>query len=83
MKQNIYAVLDTVAVEFQPPFYLKNDAVAVKEFGEACENTETNWNKHPEDYSLYNLGEFDTESGMINSKDKRQIANASQFIKEE
>ncbi len=80
MKQQIYAVKDIVAEEFQPPFYLKNDAVAVKEFGKACEQTDTQWHKHPNDYSLYYLGEFDTETGTIISKDKKQIANASQFV---
>lgn len=82
MNQNIYAVKDIVANEFQPPFYLKNDALAIKEFGKACENPDTDWNKYPSDYSLYNLGVFDTETGHIISTDNKQISNASQFTKE-
>jgi len=80
MKQNIYAVKDIVAEEFQPPFFLKNDAVAIKEFGKACENKETQWNQFPQDYSLYYLGNFDTETGKIDSKESKQLANATQFV---
>lgn len=83
MIQKIYAVKDIVADEFQPPFFVKNDAVAIKEFGKACDNKETLWHQFPNDYSLYALGEFDTETGSINSSSLKQLANASQFVNKE
>ena len=83
MKQKIYAVKDIVAEEFQPPFFLKNDALAIKEFGKACENKETQWYQHPSDYSMYYLGEFDTETGTLTESELKQLANATQFVTKE
>ncbi len=80
MKKSIYSVLDTVAQEHGNLFLLKNDQLASKEFGTAVQKGDSPWSKHPSDFTLMNLGEFDTETGKISQDQIKVVATASQFV---
>lgn len=68
MKLNVYSVFDVKAAVFANPFYMPNDAVAIRGFTEAVNNPQSVLNKHPEDYSLYKLGIFDDSVGKLESE---------------
>ena len=65
MIQFIYTIHDSKALAFLPPFYLHNKNMAQRSFGDAVNDIETQFNKHPEDYSLWEIGEFDDQTGEI------------------
>ena len=50
-------------------------------FDSSCREKGSNLAAYPDDYSLWMLGEWNTETGEINTE-KREIANARQFIGE-
>ena len=60
MKQNIYAIYDTVAQCFNLPFFNVNNAVAIRNFSTSVQNE-----PHKNDYELFQLGEFDDQNGSI------------------
>lgn len=64
MKSPIYAIFDSKGGRYSPPFVDINDATALRGFAEAINNNE-HFRYSPADYALYNLGDFDNESGKI------------------
>jgi hypothetical protein len=76
----IYSVKDLKAETFAQPWFQRNDALAMRAFGQIVENPETDWHKWHEDYSLYSIGEFNTETAEIIPHTPNQIANASDYI---
>lgn len=64
MKYPIYSIRDA-KVGFMTPTLDQNDAAAARNFEHAILNADSLMNSHPADYSLYRIGDFDTESGAI------------------
>ena len=77
---NVYAVKDVKAQLFNNPFIQKSDGVAIRTFAAACEDSQTELNKYPSDFSLYHIGTYDPESGKIKQEDIKQVANATEFV---
>ena len=59
MINNIYAVFDVKAGAYLQPFFMQNNALAIRSFSGACKDTSTMFNAYPEDYTLFQLGSFD------------------------
>lgn len=62
MKLNLYTVFDSQAQRAVVPFVRDNDDVAKRDFISIINNPETPFGKHPEDYFLYYVGEWNDES---------------------
>lgn len=65
MIYRIYSVRDLKAAAYAPPFFLGRDEVALRTFRDALRDPTHPMTKHPEDYVLYFLGEFDDETGAV------------------
>jgi hypothetical protein len=68
MRYGLFAVYDAQVKTFMRPFYGRTVGEAERTFGDAVRNPESDWAKHPQDYSLFKLGEFDDESGLLVSE---------------
>ena len=79
-KTNVFAVKDVKSKLFSNPHFVPTTGVAIRGFGAACEDENTDLNKYPEDYSLYHIGTYDVETGELVSITPEQIANASEFV---
>lgn len=66
MKLGVYSVRDNLTGFLEPQVSL-NDAVAVRAFEQACANSSSVMGFRASDFSLYKIGEFDTETGFIES----------------
>lgn len=62
------------------PFFQQSNGVAVRSFGTACEDKNTDLNKYPSDFSLYHIGAYCMETGELIPSTPNQIANASEFV---
>ena len=65
MKLNAYTVYDSKIQAFKPPFYLSADGDALRAFGDTCNNKDTPLGQHPEDYTLFKLGEYDDKTALF------------------
>lgn len=43
----------------------KHDAVALRQFGDLCRQENSIFAKHPADFEIVSLGEFDTDTGIL------------------
>lgn len=65
MIQGIYSVKDLKAGAFAPPFFQPRDESAVRAFSDAITDGDSMLRRHPEDFALYCLGEYDDNLGIV------------------
>lgn len=63
MIQKVFAIRDSKAMAFLQPFYSISTGAAVRAFSDAVNEKGSNFAKHPEDYLLFEIGEFDDNTG--------------------
>lgn len=73
MKLYLYSVYDTAAVAFIQPFCMQNDGIAVRSFQNTVNDETTTISKHPEQYALYKVAEFNDEDGYIDPLPKAEL----------
>lgn len=68
MKLNIYAIYDDAASAYMSPFFMHNHGLATRAFTDQV-NAETpnQISEHPEQFALFQLGEYDDSTGLIES----------------
>lgn len=77
----LISVLDTVTAAYLNPNCARTTAEALRMFESACKDPNCQFSKHPSDYSLFELGEFDELSGRLLSYEiPRLIARATEFV---
>lgn len=64
MRYGIYAMRDD-KVGFLAPAIDASDASAMRSFGDAISDPDGLPGLHPADFSLYRIGEYDTDSGHV------------------
>lgn len=66
MKFGVYAIRDSLA-GFLTPVPEQSDAVALRNFSHAFASRDSVMHFRPEDFDLYKIGFYDTESGLLSS----------------
>lgn len=77
---HVFAVRDSALDAFNNPFCVPSRGVATRGFADEVRNTQSPMNAHPQDYTLYFLGTFDTDFGVFNSSTPEQVLRASDVI---
>lgn len=83
MKLKIYSVYDNVAKAFTQPFYMVNDAIAMRAMGNCANNPEHNFGLNPRDYELHRIGEFNDEDASIDTTANEKLCNLASLVKKE
>lgn len=63
----IFAVFDKKAVAFANPFFYHQKGQALRGFEDAVNDPQSPLSKHPEDFSLWHIGEWNDITGVITS----------------
>lgn len=80
MKLKIFSVKDKMAEAFLPPFFLPEIGQATRSFYDCVNDKNHEFGKHPEDYDLYIIGEFDVNKGTIEQKEPlTHVVNGREF----
>lgn len=61
----VCCVHDVKAGAFLPPFFVRNRAEAIRSFADAVRDDKHQFCRHPEDYTLFSIGGFDDEKGIV------------------
>ena len=65
MLSKIYSVYDLKAEAFITPFFLPNDAIAIRPFTDCVTDEKHAFAMNPFDYAMYRLGQFDDLTGEL------------------
>ncbi len=82
MKYKIYSIYDSKSEAYTLPFFYQLDNQAKRTFGDWVNDKEHVFGKHPEDYTLYLMGEFDASSGVTTQQKISSIGTGLQFLTE-
>lgn len=81
MKLLVFSIFDDKAGCYMPPFFSSAVGQAVRSFGDLVNNKETMVGMHPEDFRLFQLGDFDDGDGRLSSLDvTRLVAVGLDFV---
>ncbi|QGH73234.1 MAG: DNA binding protein [Microviridae sp. ctKAt32] len=67
MRTNIFSVYDSKALCYGVPFFMATVGAAVRAFQDVANDVNSVINRHPMDFVLYKIGEFDDEKGIVES----------------
>ena len=59
MLQKLFAIYDSKAESFTNPVYLNSTGLAVRTFSDSVQDPESQFAKHPADYTLFELGTYE------------------------
>ena len=65
MSMVMCSIYDAKAEAFMSPMTFQAKGQAVRSFADAVNKEDSEFNKHPEDYSVFLLGTFDPKMGKI------------------
>lgn len=60
-----FSIYDSKAAAYAPPFFMARMELALRAFKDLVADPGSQVHKHPEDYSLYLVGEFDDNTGAF------------------
>lgn len=81
MIYGLYSILDHKA-GFLPPQVDQNDQTASRNFAHAIMQTGSVLHTHAEDYELYKVGSFDTETGVLSVLSVKELVAEGYSFKE-
>ncbi len=62
MIQKCFSVFDSKTQAYLPPFFLQTAPQALRAIGDCANNTTHEFGRHPEDYTLFELGLWDDQN---------------------
>lgn len=65
MMQKIFTVYDSKLEAYMQPFFMSSKGQAIRAFTDTVNDPSTQFNKHPEDFTLFEIGEYDDQSGKV------------------
>lgn len=85
MKIKVFSVYDAKAAYFGPPFFDQREESAIRQFSDVVNdgrNKDNQWHSHPEDFSLFMIGEFNNENGVLTGCVPQSLITASAMKKD-
>jgi len=77
----LFSIYDEKAHAYMPPWCLPTVDLAIREFVDLVNDPESKIFRHQSDYTLFCVGEFDNQSGVLSSEDGcRSLGNGVEFI---
>lgn len=82
MIYEVFSVYDTKAQAYLPPFILPRVEQAQRIFADCINSDDHQFGKHPDDYTLFQLGQFDDDSGkfLTQRNGKVSLGNGIEYI---
>jgi hypothetical protein len=83
MKLFVFGVFDSVSKVYDRPWCARSEGEAVRSFGDLASDAEHPLGKHPEHYSLFEIGSYDDNTGeLLSTVPVRCVARAHELVAE-
>lgn len=79
MVKKVFSVYDSKSETYSPPMLYTTKGEAIRAFSDQANNKESSLCLHSEDFTLFEVGEWDDQSGEFNSKPKASCGLAIEF----
>nr|QJB20516.1 MAG: nonstructural protein [Microvirus sp.] len=82
MKMIVCSIFDRGVAAYGRPFFVPHTNAALRAFGDEVNNAQSDLFKHPADYDLFELGEYDDADGSFSLlKSPKFLVTASSLVK--
>ena len=71
MKFKVFCVYDSKMEEFGVPMFLRSRGECLRAFSDVVKSPESPMHKHPADYTLFEVGDWDAEKGTFTQYDAK------------
>lgn len=75
MRLFAYCIFDRASGVYDRPFFAQTDQVAVRSFCDICSDGDTQVGQHPDDYTLFRVGTFDNNKGLLQGEVPEKLIN--------
>lgn len=80
MKYIMFQLYDSAVKAYNTPIFLRSKGEAIRSFQATVNEAGNNLNKWPDQYTLFEAGEYDDESGIVTMyKVKESLGTALQY----
>ena len=79
MKFKVMSIFDSKAEAYNTPIFVAAKGQAIRAFEDQINTEDSEFNKHPEDYTLFYIGEFDSDTGQIISTNPESLGVALEY----
>ena len=79
MNLKVYSVFDKGIMAYMRPFFMQAHGQAIRGFEDLVRDKDSDIGRHPEDYSLFYLGDFDDHSGELEKCEPMCLARAHEL----
>lgn len=80
MKLKVFTVFDKAVGAHLQPFFARSKGEAIRSFTDACSDGKSQFCRHPADYYLVELGDFDDGSGTFACHEPVRILSATEVL---
>ncbi len=80
MKLNAYTIYDVAAGTYSRPYFCGSDGEATRGFKDIATDAEHPVGQHPEDYTLYRTGNFNTSTGEMGTENLEKLMTGLQCV---
>lgn len=82
MTLKVFAILDTKSNAFNTPFFMRSTGEAVRAFADLANDPSSMLYKHPDDFRLFHIADFDQELAHFEAPAKpTPLGSAAEFKK--
>lgn len=81
MITSMFSIFDSKAAAYGTPFFVPREAAAIRAFSDLANNKESSVGLHPEDYTLYHIGDFDDELATFKAVTPRPLVVGAALVK--
>lgn len=78
--KQVFAIRDSKVGYFGPPMILRSTGEAIRVFTDACQDQKSQLSRHPEDFSLHLIGEYDEVKGQMIPQSHVSFGSGTSFI---
>ncbi len=78
----MFSIFDAKTNVFSRPFYSLTTGEATRTFTDAVSDNNSMMNRHPEDYFLYEIGQYDDSNSELVSIPPQALGSASEYTQE-
>ena len=83
MKMKMFTIFDSKTEVYSKPFYCLTMGEALRTFTDAVNGEGSPFKAHPEDYTLFGIGDFDDATAEIKSVPPVSLGVALEFIEQD
>lgn len=76
MKQFVFVIRDSVSGVYDRPMVSRSEGEMIRDFGDIARDSKTRIGMHPEHFSLWNIGVYDDNTGMVEPSEPVHVINA-------